>query len=57
MNQQTTIKSPPTLVIIDCDGVLVDSGPISNRVLANDISASGWPMTTAEPIARFKGVA
>ena len=55
MNQRTTIKSAPTLVIFDCDGVLVDSEPISNRVLANDITAAGWPMTTAESIARFKG--
>jgi beta-phosphoglucomutase-like phosphatase (HAD superfamily) len=54
-NQQTTIKSTPTLVIFDCDGVLVDSEPISNRVLANDISAARWPMTTAKSIARLKG--
>lgn len=44
-----------TLIIFDCDGVLVDSEPISNRVLAADITAAGWPTTTAESIARFKG--
>lgn len=43
------------LVIFDCDGVLVDSEPISNRILAADITAAGWPMSTAECIARFKG--
>jgi len=43
------------LVIFDCDGVLVDSEPISNRILAADITAAGWPMTTAECIERFKG--
>ena len=43
------------LIICDCDGVLVDSEPISNRILAADITAAGWPMTTAESIARFKG--
>ncbi|MBC8452200.1 MAG: HAD family hydrolase [Rhodospirillaceae bacterium] len=55
MNQRTTIARAPRLVIFDCDGVLVDSEPISNRVLAIDISAAGWPMTTAQCIARFKG--
>ncbi len=34
------------LVIFDCDGVLVDSEPISNRILAEDATAAGWPMTT-----------
>ena len=43
------------LIIFDCDGVLVDSEPISNRILAADITAAGWPMTTAGSIARFKG--
>ena len=43
------------LVIFDCDGVLVDSEPISNRVLAADISAAGWAMTTEACIRRFKG--
>lgn len=55
MNQRAATSSAPTLAIFDCDGVLVDSEPISNRVLAADISAAGWPMTTAECIARFKG--
>jgi HAD superfamily hydrolase (TIGR01509 family) len=43
------------LIVFDCDGVLVDSEPIANRVMAEAISALGWPVTTADCIARFKG--
>lgn len=43
------------LIIFDCDGVLVDSEPISNRILAEDITAAGWPMTTEDCITLFKG--
>jgi HAD superfamily hydrolase (TIGR01509 family) len=42
-------------VIFDCDGVLVDSEIISNRVLAEVLTGIGLPMTTAESTARFKG--
>jgi HAD superfamily hydrolase (TIGR01509 family) len=43
------------LVIFDCDGVLVDSEPISNRVLAQAITEVGLPMTTEESMATFMG--
>ena len=33
------------LVIFDCDGVLVDSEPISNRVFSEMLGESGLPMT------------
>ena len=45
----------PELIIFDCDGVLVDSEPIANRVMAEAIAGLGWPLTTADCIARFKG--
>ena len=45
----------PELVIFDCDGVLVDSEPIANRVMAEAVTALGWPLSTADCIARFKG--
>ncbi len=45
----------PELVVFDCDGVLVDSEPIANRVMAEAISALGWSLSTADCIARFKG--
>ena len=45
----------PGLVIFDCDGVLVDSEPITNRELAADLTAHGLPLTTEECIANFVG--
>ncbi len=45
----------PELIIFDCDGVLVDSEPIANRVMAEAVTALGWPLTAADCIARFKG--
>ena len=43
------------LVIFDCDGVLVDSEGPSNRVVAEEITKLGWPMTEAESTALFVG--
>ncbi|WP_425050892.1 HAD family hydrolase [Psychromarinibacter sp. S121] len=35
----------PSLVIFDCDGVLVDSEPITNRLLRDDLAARGLDLT------------
>lgn len=43
------------LVIFDCDGVLVDSEPLSNAVMAEHITRLGWTMTGTDAIQRFKG--
>lgn len=43
------------LVIFDCDGVLVDSEPITNRLMAEDMTAHGLPMTRDEAIDLFVG--
>ena len=50
-------KIPPEtrLVIFDCDGVLVDSETLSNAVMAEALTAQGWPMSGAESVTRFKG--
>lgn len=45
----------PELVIFDCDGVLVDSEKISNRVLAETLTELGLPTTTEEAYAEYKG--
>ena len=37
----------PELIVFDCDGVLVDSEPIANRIMAEAISALGWPLALA----------
>ncbi len=43
------------LVIFDCDGVLVDSEPISARVGARVLTDLGWSVTAEELIRRFAG--
>jgi len=44
------------LVIFDCDGVLVDSEPISNRELAAALSEIGLPTTTEQAMRRYMGL-
>ena len=43
------------LVIFDCDGVLVDSEPLANQVLAEYLTELGLPHTAAECQARYVG--
>lgn len=47
---------PPALLIFDCDGVLIDSEIISNRVMAEALSDAGYPCTPAESVERFVGL-
>lgn len=42
-------------VLFDCDGVLVDSEPITNRVLRSMLHELGWELSQAECIERFVG--
>jgi len=42
-------------VIFDCDGVLVDSEPIANQLLGEQLTAAGYPTSTAESIERYMG--
>jgi len=44
------------LVIFDCDGVLIDSEPVVNRVVAEELTRLGWPMTAEEACNRFLGL-
>ncbi len=46
----------PELIIFDCDGVLVDSEPIANRVLAEAITAAGLPTTYEESCRDYVGL-
>jgi HAD superfamily hydrolase (TIGR01509 family) len=43
------------LVAFDCDGVLVDSEPITCGVLAELLNEAGWEITLEETIATFVG--
>ncbi|QNP47687.1 HAD family hydrolase [Diaphorobacter aerolatus] len=42
-------------VLFDCDGVLVDSESITNRVLRDMLNEAGWPITTQECLQQFIG--
>ena len=46
---------PFALVILDCDGVLVDSEPISMRVDTEVLAELGWRLTDEEVVERFMG--
>ena len=43
------------LVIFDCDGVLVDSEPIANRVLARELTELGRPTSAQEAWREYGG--
>ena len=49
------MRNLPDLVIFDCDGVLVDSEPISNRVLADLLTEIGLPTTLEQSFQLFLG--
>ena len=44
-------------ILFDCDGVLVDSEPITNGVLRDMLDEGGWPLTPAECMRVFVGKA
>lgn len=44
-------------VLFDCDGVLVDSEPLTNGVLRDMLGDLGWRMTVDECMAQFVGKA
>jgi HAD superfamily hydrolase (TIGR01509 family) len=46
----------PDLVIFDCDGVLIDSEVIACRIDAEELTRVGYPISSAEVVARFAGV-
>jgi beta-phosphoglucomutase-like phosphatase (HAD superfamily) len=46
---------PPKAVILDCDGVLVDSEPIAFALVAEDLTRHGLPMSADQAQARFIG--
>jgi HAD superfamily hydrolase (TIGR01509 family) len=50
--------SPPQVfaaILFDCDGVLVDSEPITLRVLTRCLQAFGWPLTLEQCVGHFLG--
>lgn len=49
------MSTPISLVIFDCDGVLVDTERIAVRIDVIVLAELGWPMTEAEVVERFMG--
>tara|TARA_B100001123_G_C15023755_1_gene912608 strand:- start:114 stop:785 length:672 start_codon:yes stop_codon:yes gene_type:complete len=47
--------NPCRLVIFDCDGVLVDSELIANRILARALSKEGYDCTLFDSLQKFVG--
>lgn len=45
----------PALVIFDCDGVLVDSEPIANRIIAEALTKAGLELTGEQALSYFRG--
>lgn len=45
----------PSLIIFDCDGVLVDTEPVANRLLARVLSEEGFPISYEECRRLFVG--
>lgn len=50
---ETDLGQP--LLILDCDGVLVDSEPIAVRLHAEILAQLGWPISEEEIARRFVG--
>ncbi len=49
------MSAPLSLVIFDCDGVLVDTERIAVRIDVAVLAQLGWPMSEAEVVERFMG--
>lgn len=48
-------SSPPSLMIFDCDGVLVDSEPVANRLLVRVLAEDGFDISYEEARRLFVG--
>ncbi len=46
----------PEAVLFDCDGVLADTEPLHDRVVAEEVTALGWAMTPGEVRRVFLGL-
>jgi HAD superfamily hydrolase (TIGR01509 family) len=49
------VTKRPALVIFDCDGVLVDSEPIANRIIADALTKLGIDTSSEEALDRYRG--
>jgi HAD superfamily hydrolase (TIGR01509 family) len=47
---------PPALIIFDCDGVLIDSEVLCDRVVSADLTEQGWKLAPADCHRLFLGL-
>ena len=47
----------PAAILFDCDGVLADTEWVVNKIVAEEMTLRGWPMTAAEARETFLGLA
>lgn len=52
----TAAGPAPALVIFDCDGVLVDSEPLANRILVEMLNEAGFPLTLDQSHRELNGL-
>ena len=52
-----TVIRRPRAVLFDCDGVLADSEGLVNRLVAEELTARGWPISAAACRETFLGMA
>lgn len=57
MPRSTASPFPFDAILFDCDGVLVDSEPITHRVLVAELRELGWAITEDEAMQVFVGKA
>lgn len=50
------LEKPPSLVIFDCDGVLVDSEALAAQAFAEELAQIGLPWTVSDLDMRFRGL-
>jgi len=51
-----TMPAPLRLVIFDCDGVLIDSEALCDRVVSRELTEIGWPLSPQECHRLFLGL-
>jgi HAD superfamily hydrolase (TIGR01509 family) len=50
------LANPPALILFDCDGVLVDSEPISNAIFTEQLNAAGVDLDLVGMQQRYTGM-
>lgn len=51
-----SVSTKPAAILFDCDGVIADSEPVVNIVVAEDLTSRGWSLTPDEAGANFLGL-